>query len=352
MVSAQLDGTMGALLLGSYLGTMTYGLTTHQTYRYFRLYPGDGWKLKGMVVRYVAHCPGVTLLLLLSGEQLCAAESSFDCGLVIQGMFMGYFQRMISILIFNSQLLVGIAGLMTTGSHLFYTRRVYCLGNRNLPLAAILCILAFLKICAHAGVTAEAFLLGAFDKYVKFTWLISTALALAATSDALITISLCLFLRRSRTGPYRKTDSFIDIIIVYTVNTGFLTWQVFEIPRSSDMLVVMPNNLVYFAIYIVGSKTYTNSMLTVLNSRRSLQDKGAEGFETGSFGVKNITERRNSIQWETPVLPLKVPTKQTVIDVIVTTETFHHVDEEASVVQYPYHLALIHDDPEPGRSRR
>ena len=33
---------------------------------------------------------------------------------------------------------------------------------------------------------------------------------------------------------------------------------------------------------------YANSLLAVMNSRRSLKDKGLEGFETGSFGLKVI----------------------------------------------------------------
>ncbi|TBU39146.1 hypothetical protein BD309DRAFT_872910 [Dichomitus squalens] len=36
-----LDNTYGALLLGTFIGLMLYGLTVHQTYRYFRLYPTD-----------------------------------------------------------------------------------------------------------------------------------------------------------------------------------------------------------------------------------------------------------------------------------------------------------------------
>ncbi|KAI0750015.1 hypothetical protein C8Q80DRAFT_1101397 [Daedaleopsis nitida] len=44
-----LDQTFGAVLLGSFIGLMLYGLTIHQSFRYFRLYPTDAPYLKATV---------------------------------------------------------------------------------------------------------------------------------------------------------------------------------------------------------------------------------------------------------------------------------------------------------------
>uniref|UniRef100_A0A5K1JV17 Tox1 n=1 Tax=Ganoderma boninense TaxID=34458 RepID=A0A5K1JV17_9APHY len=45
-----LDSTFGAVLIGTFLGLMLYGLVVHQTYRYFSLYPRDSGWIKALVV--------------------------------------------------------------------------------------------------------------------------------------------------------------------------------------------------------------------------------------------------------------------------------------------------------------
>ncbi|EIW52143.1 uncharacterized protein TRAVEDRAFT_53571 [Trametes versicolor FP-101664 SS1] len=45
-----LDDSLGAVLLGIILGSMLYGLTVHQTYRYFKLYPKDALYLKSLIL--------------------------------------------------------------------------------------------------------------------------------------------------------------------------------------------------------------------------------------------------------------------------------------------------------------
>ncbi|OBZ69415.1 hypothetical protein A0H81_10680 [Grifola frondosa] len=52
-------------------------------------------------------------------------------------------------------------------------------------------------------------------------------------------------------------------------------------------------------------------------------DRGAEGFETGSFGLKNRAELR----WEVPAA-VKHPGMPSPLGVVVTTETFQQVDSE------------------------
>ncbi|KAI0369260.1 hypothetical protein BV20DRAFT_1053325 [Pilatotrama ljubarskyi] len=48
--SPNLNNTYGALLIGSCLGFMLYGLTVHQAYRYHKMYPSDIPLLKGLVL--------------------------------------------------------------------------------------------------------------------------------------------------------------------------------------------------------------------------------------------------------------------------------------------------------------
>ncbi|OBZ76997.1 hypothetical protein A0H81_03426 [Grifola frondosa] len=352
-----LDNTFGAMLIGTYIATMIYGLTTHQTYRYFRLYPSDSWGLKGMVVCLWAldslstvlnlHCCYYYLVTLYSKPE-SLLEAVWYIPLRIR-VFVAHNQlpyaQVVSIggrhkldrdcdraFVFDPSCLSSWSQYLSDGSS-------NSSGHRA----------ARFRICPERyWFLLCRFILGNFKRFSDFTWLICTTLGLSVASDALITIALCFSLQKSRTG-YKRTDSLIDILMVYAINTGLLT-TLFTL-ATLICAALMPENLIYFAILTVVTKLHPNSLLAVLNSRRSIVDRGAEGFETGSFGLKNRAERRPSIHWEPahspsgermkvciPFAVFREPTltikswKRTglpsVIDVVVTTETFRQGDSE------------------------
>ncbi|KAI0788096.1 hypothetical protein C8Q74DRAFT_1195914 [Fomes fomentarius] len=61
-----LDNTFGAVLLGTCAGLVLFGLTVHQSYRYFRMYPQDSSVLKIMVRKLLQHALGSQCLLRYS----------------------------------------------------------------------------------------------------------------------------------------------------------------------------------------------------------------------------------------------------------------------------------------------
>ncbi|OBZ66362.1 hypothetical protein A0H81_13584 [Grifola frondosa] len=318
-----LHNTFGALLIGSYLATMLYGLTTHQTYRYFRLYATDGWSLKSMVICLWLLDSFHTIIVMHTCYYYLVTSYAKPENLLIG--------------VWSTKLVVAITSIVTVVSHLFLTRRVYLLGNRSIVLATIIIILALARLGFGLATSIEAFVQSTFTGFAKYTWLICSSFGSAVLSDALITIALCVFLHRSRTG-HKRSDSVIDVLMVYTINTGLFTGNLFTLV-ALICAATMPHNLIYFAVYIIVSKMYTNSLLAVLNSRRSILDRGAEGFETGSFGLENRVHRRNSCHWEGVNTPGKPPCRiPAIIDVVVTTETFQQVDPSSE------HQGKLHDD--------
>lgn len=59
-------------------------------------------------------------------------------------------------------------------------------------------------------------------QWLEITWIATTTDTLNAFTSVLITILLIFYLHRGRTG-LRKTDSIINWLIVFSVNTGLLT---------------------------------------------------------------------------------------------------------------------------------
>lgn len=106
--------------------------------------------------------------------------------------------------------------------------------------------------------------------------LATTALSLGVATDIFTAASLSFFLHRMRTG-YKRSDTLINRLIIYSVNTGTLT-SVF----SAAVLIAyntMPDNLIFIALYFILSKLYANSCLATLNMRRFVHGRGTDREE-------------------------------------------------------------------------
>ncbi|TBU25224.1 hypothetical protein BD311DRAFT_765124 [Dichomitus squalens] len=306
-----LDDTLGVVLVCTCFGCMLFGLTTHQTYRYFRLYPTDSLILKFFVILIL----GIDILNTMLSIHICyfyLITNYFNPVRLLDGVW-------------SIRLIVISTGCMMIVSHLFYARRVYLLsGGTQWPVVLIV-VLLFAELGLCIGATIEAFLQPTFKGYQHFAWLICSALGAAVLLDLFISSMLILYLRKSRTG-FKRTDSMVDVLMVYSINTGLSTSIVNF--TAAITAITMPDKLVYTGLYIFASKMYSNSLLAVLNSRRSLVDKGMEGFETGSFGLSVNNIREKTIQFRSPGSPRAItgpsaaPVYPGVIDVKITTETF------------------------------
>ncbi|EIW52851.1 uncharacterized protein TRAVEDRAFT_53283 [Trametes versicolor FP-101664 SS1] len=85
--------------------------------------------------------------------------------------------------------------------------------------------------------------------------LMPAAFGTAVLVDSLLTTTLVLALRQSRTV-FKRTDSLITLLvmIMYAVNTGLLT-GIFSF-LSLIFALVLPTNLIYFALTVLTATTF------------------------------------------------------------------------------------------------
>ncbi|KAM5544618.1 hypothetical protein V8D89_001516 [Ganoderma adspersum] len=104
--------------------------------------------------------------------------------------------------------------------------------------------------------------------------------------DLTLAGTLVVFLLRNRTGAER-TDSMIQTLVVYTINTGLVTSVVGIV--AFIFALIKPGNLVYFAMGIIVTKLYANSVLALLNTRRYLSSlsQAIDAFDAQSTLVFN-----------------------------------------------------------------
>ncbi|KAI0357144.1 hypothetical protein OH77DRAFT_1519581 [Trametes cingulata] len=299
-----LDNTFGALLLGSFVGLIQYGWTANQCYTYFRTYPKDRWILKGLV----------TAVLVL--ETLHSALCMHICYYYLTT---NYFNPpALQTGVWSINLLGVVTGAVILASQSFFLRRVYLIGRQFRPLVALAAVLLFGEFGFATAVTIDTFVHPTLHNSNQ-AWMNSAGVGMAVLADTILTAALIFSLHRSRTG-IRRTDSIIDLLIMYAINTGLVTGIMNLL--SLVFALAMPNNLIYAGIVIVATKLYANSMMAVLNSRRSLQEQGSGYVHTTSYDMSAIHRQRaaasRSERWN---VPTDTPAAPTVIDIKVTRET-------------------------------
>lgn len=109
---------------------------------------------------------------------------------------------------------------------------------------------------------------------------------LAAVADILIAASLCYFLHRSRTG-FKKSDTMISRLILFTVSTGMLT-SICAV-ASLISILIWGQTLIYVAFYFSLGRLYSNSVLATLNARNGIRELGEDSDEM-SFSLQNFSK--------------------------------------------------------------
>ncbi|KAI0361299.1 hypothetical protein OH77DRAFT_1417538 [Trametes cingulata] len=174
--------------------------------------------------------------------------------------------------------------------------------------------------------TVESFILPTLYDFRQFSWMVSATYGCALACDVTLTGTLIFVLLRSRTG-FKTTDNIIEVLILYMVNTGLLTGIISVI--AFVFALTLSGNLIYVGFGIVGTKLYANSLLAVLNSRKSLNNKVMEGFEMPTSGphFERSTGRSGVTveQWEIPTRRTAVPIRPP-IDIHVTSQVVHERD--------------------------
>ncbi|KAI8970728.1 hypothetical protein BD414DRAFT_540744 [Trametes punicea] len=246
-----LNASLGAVYLGVVIGVMFYGLTVHQSYRYYKLYPTDRPYIKVLVSVIIFLESLHTMLWIFIGFHYTISESfnltgTLKCHWTVRSTFI-----LTSMAVYSCQT--------------FYCCRVY------------------LTFGFVAGVEAFLYVREIVDLH-RVSWKVSAAYGFAVSSDLILTGALVFVLHRSRTES-KRTNSILDVLIIYTINTGLLTSIVSLL--AFLFALVLPGNLIYAGVSIVGAKLYANSVLALLNSRRSIDNRFMDDFTT--FSVPDLT---------------------------------------------------------------
>lgn len=163
--------------------------------------------------------------------------------------------------------------------------RVYRLSRGNIPATAWIMAISMTDLVTGIVISAKAFSVSTYADLDRISSLMYLSFAAGTGSDVSVAICLCYLLHKSRTG-FRKTDTIINVLMQYTVNTGLIV----AIDAAAGMLtyIFMPHNLIFLGFYLLLSKLYLNSYLASLNAREFLREKIEEPV---SLNLTDISAR-------------------------------------------------------------
>jgi len=251
-----LDNSIGAMMIGVIISAVLHGVCLLQAFYYFQRYKKDAWFLKALVMVMVTF--DATHLCLISHTVYHYSITNFHDEEALKHIIW-------SVVI--EALFTGVNGALV---QTFYVYRVWMLSQKNYLLTGLLLFL--IVSCAGCG-TAWVIIsmrMGTYRNLLRVNPLTITINALSTTIDTLIALSLVYLLNSARTG-FRKSDTMINKLIIFVVNTGILT-TICAI-ASLICLVASPNTLIYASFYFCIGRLYLNSFLATLNARKSITEK-------------------------------------------------------------------------------
>ncbi|KAF8843184.1 hypothetical protein BDN67DRAFT_924969 [Paxillus ammoniavirescens] len=268
-----LDNTLGAFLIGVLISAILYGVTCAQTLYYYRRYPSDPWYIKLLVAAVLASdtCHQALITHSLYVYLVTDFGAYQNLGLLVWSLIVE--------VLFN-----GFTALMV---QCFLAMRVYRLSNKSYLATGSVMVLVMANFILVVAYVAKAIHLETFVQLATLEALSKSVNAATVASDVLIAALLCMMLQKSRTG-FRRSDTMINKLILFTVNTGLLT-SICAV-ASLVSISLWPNTFIYIGFYFCLGRLYCNSLLATLNARKGLRgDSRNDEMSLSLQGVQHKT---------------------------------------------------------------
>ncbi|KAI9460426.1 hypothetical protein HD554DRAFT_2028817, partial [Boletus coccyginus] len=270
--------SFGAFLIGVVVSAVLYGFTCIQTWYYYVTYPLDPWHIKLLVAgAFVSD----------SCHQCIHTHSVYTYLITDFGMVEALGEILWSLV--TEVLFNGITTLLVQS---FLAMRIYWLSGKNWPTTGsvvIYTIQAYVSVsCFVTSVFrshAPSLQLQTFPELDSLKALSMSVNPVAIARDVLIAASLCILLQRSRIG-FRRSDSLINKLMLFSINTGLLT-SICAI-ASLISIIAWPDTFIYVAFYFCLGRLYCNSLLATLNARKSLRADSRDEDMSFSFKFNGV----------------------------------------------------------------
>ncbi|KAJ6627488.1 hypothetical protein B0H10DRAFT_389486 [Mycena sp. CBHHK59/15] len=288
---ATIENTMGAALLGVIGAAGLYGVSCVQIWYYFNRYGStDSWYIKFLVCLVFVF--DSTHQALISHTVYWYVITNYSHPEALVNLVWSILLEVL----FN-----GFIGLIVQS---FLTMRVWRLSNKNLTLTAITASLVLAEFGCSVAFTIQSLQLETWTELGELKSLSMSVNVLGAASDVIITSILVFYLHQSRTG-FKKSDTMISKLIMFSVSTGLLT----SICAVASLLSILlwGQTLIYVAFYFSLGRLYFNSVLATLNARKDIRAL-TDDPEDLTFSLQTLSKVPRNMNSRRPTISIKIDT--------------------------------------------
>ncbi|PCH44055.1 hypothetical protein WOLCODRAFT_164888 [Wolfiporia cocos MD-104 SS10] len=274
------DTYMGGMLIGVVVQSIFYGVASTLFWTYHRNWKRDSWFIRSVLTIAWALCTFCLAISLHALYFFTITDASSPRALSMSPWSSRILTTAMSLVIFIVRALF-----------IERLRRLYIAqGDLNPKFSLGICLTILLSLADLAGgiaITVQLFSKPDESILHDMGALFETMFAVAVAADLLLTGMLCICLHYLRTG-LRRTNSVINFLILYTINTG-ASQQLISLPPtlSEDAhtglfptlaalitlitFVASPHTLLFIPFYIQIANLYFISILASANHREAVR---------------------------------------------------------------------------------
>ncbi|OCH87207.1 hypothetical protein OBBRIDRAFT_837569 [Obba rivulosa] len=273
-----LENTLGAYLIGVVVSATLYGITVVQAYSYFRQNERDPSWLKALVF---------ALWILDTFHQVLLIHSMYHYMIIEYGNPLSI---VIPLWSFSAAVVVSVGsdGNYYEGSVLLQT----------VEIGQAMASLAFCEFVATIVFIALGLKLKSFNVNGTINGVFYLGAAAAATADIILATSLVVILWKRQTG-FRKTDTVLRTLIIYSINTCALTCLVGITSIITFASLQSSPSLVYVAFYHQLPTLLFNALLATYNSRQELRSVVVGKGEAVTIPLSDLPTRSGAERYFT-----------------------------------------------------
>jgi len=277
---------VGPAWLGIVVNWFLYGIVVMQIYVYYQWFPNDKTMIKSLV--YV-------LFILDSMQTIMGTSDGFQ-------WFVSGFGDM---KVLTEPHLSGFDAPILDGMIAFIVQTFFCWRILVLQKSWWLpVIIFFVSVSGLAGAMAsgiKTLIVGDLSKLSTFKWEFSLWLGSSALADTMIAMVMTWVLLRSRTKDYKQTNNVLVKIVRLTVETNIVTASLAIVSLVVLLAIPQDPNITMTPGFALG-KSYTNTLLAILNNRVYMKRGMSPLSSTGNFRLpQQNPEASRSLQLETQI---------------------------------------------------
>ncbi|KAH9933610.1 uncharacterized protein BXZ73DRAFT_100997 [Epithele typhae] len=300
-----LEPTFGAMLVGSFLSFILFGVSLLQGYTYARNHYSDPIHIIALVA----------LVVLLDTTHMVLIAHAAYYYLVSH-----YFDPVhLQLAVWSLNLLTPIGAAIACATQMFFARRVSLISFRYKFVAGVSAVCSAGTAACSVVLTVKAFQSGSTSFATEELPLRSILFSCATVTAVSLTL---------------EAHTVSEFITHYVVNTGI----VILIADLTTLILTfaLPGTLYWSIFYLISIRLDSITLLSVLNSRKLLfTELNILGGNTVIIDALSHRDRLAQVaRYNVPQLPSETP--PSIIDIRVTTEMENHVhgheDESVSHV--------------------